>query len=195
MTEPLASLEDLDRFGIDYDGRDRQALSMLDSVSDAVRDAAGTPISATTATITIPGPTGRKLRLPGPVRSVTTVAIDGAPVTDWTRYGSELWRTTDWTPAGHTPVPVTVTFTSGYDPVPADIVRLVCSMVAAGLAQDTQGGPGSHRGLAYERVDDAQVGYLQGTNEIVDALELPAATRQYLHNRFSGSAGLIEVVR
>ena len=59
MTEPLASLEDLDRFGIDYDGCDRQALSMLDSVSDAVRDAAGTPISATTATITIPGPTGR----------------------------------------------------------------------------------------------------------------------------------------
>lgn len=186
---PLATASDLTSYGIETTNTllvDR----LLASVSSAVRAAAGSPISRGTWTVTIPSEASRKLDLPSrPVLSVESVSVDGIPVSDWRLYGSALYREKMWSVPSAIPVPVTVTFTAGYEPVPEDIVRLVCTYVAAGLVQQTQGGPGAHRDIAYERVDDAQVGYRQGGDEIVDATELPEATRKSLRSRF-GSPGV-----
>lgn len=89
---------------------------------------------------------------------------------------------------------MTVTFRGGWDPIPADIVRLVCSYVAAGLHQLADGGPGAHAGIAYERLDDAQVGYTHDGAQI-DATELPEATRRSLRNRFGANVSSIGVFR
>lgn len=80
-------------------------------------------------------------------------------------------------------------------PIPPDIVRLVCSMVAAGLVQQSNGGPGAHRDESYARIDDVQIGYRQGDSEIIDALELPEGTKRALRNRFGMRGIAIGVFR
>jgi len=194
--EPLATLDDLTSFSIDYSGREVLASSLLESVSDAVRDAAGCPISSGTYTVDVPSETSRKLDLPcRPVTNVSSVLLDGTEIDDWRLVGNALYRDGMWMPPGCVPVNVTVTMTAGFATVPRDVVRLVCSFVAAGLSQQNDGGPGSHRDTAYERVDDVQVGYRQGTEEIVDAAEIPRATRDMLRNRFGLPSVSIGVFR
>ncbi|OXN01476.1 hypothetical protein [Bifidobacterium vansinderenii] len=186
---PLATITDLDGFGISHND-DILAAKLIESVSSAVREAAGCPISRGTWTITIPSEQSRKLDLPcRPVTSVEQVLIDGEETTDWKLLGNALYRETLWGPPGAIPRAVTITLTAGYDPVPPDIVRLVCSMVAAGLSQQENGGPGADRSKAYERIDDYQIGYRQGGSEIIDATELPEATKRSLRQRF-GTPGL-----
>lgn len=186
----LAATSDLDSYRIEYAGREDLAGRLLASVSSSIRAAAGQPISKGTYTVTIPSEASRKLDLPTrPVTDVASVALDGHIIEDWKLLGNALYREGMWHMPGQTPVPVTVTFTAGYDPVPEDVVRLVCSFVAAGLVQDESGGPGAHRDMAYERIDDGQVGYRQGADEVVDATELPKATKDALRARF-GSPGI-----
>src|SRR5690606_10556728 len=132
--------------------------ALLASASAAIRDAAGVPISRTTATITLATPAGRRLDLPPPVQSVDSVAIDGGPVTDWSLVDNSLWRVRPWTRPGGIPKPVTVTLTFGLSEVPADIVDLVCNLVAAGLAH-AEGGYESSAGKLSERIDDYSVQY------------------------------------
>ena len=188
--EPLAALDDLTGFGIDFSEREDVAQNLLASVSYAVRTAAGQPISKGTYTVDMPSEASRKLDLPSrPVLSVDSVLLDGKEIDDWKLFGNALYREGMWHIPGRIPRLVTVTLTSGYDPVPPDIVRLVCAFTAAGLVQDENGGPGAHRDMAYERIDDGQVGYRQGTDEVVDATELPKETRDMLRARF-GSPGI-----
>lgn len=190
----LATLADLESYGIDVTD-EQAASSLLDSVSDAVRSAAGCPITLGEWTVDIPGEQSRKLDLPcRAVRSVSKVLIDGKTVDDWRLLGSALYREEPWSPFGRIPSTVTVTFRGGWDPVPEDIVRLVCSYVAAGLHQLADGGPGAHAGIAYERLDDAQVGYVQDGARI-DVTELPAATKRSLRNRFGANVSSIGVFR
>ena len=191
----LATLADLKSYGIDVTD-EQTALSLLDSVSDAVRSAAGCPITLGEWTVDLPGEQSRKLDLPcKAVRSVSKVLIDGQPVEDWRFFGSSLYRDEPWSPFGGIPSTITVTFTGGWNPIPADIVRLVCSYVAAGLHQLEDGGPGAHAGVSYERVDDAQVGYAQGDAAQIDVTELPEATKRSLRNRFGANVSSIGVFR
>ena len=190
----LATLQDLRKYGIDVPDN-TVALSLLDSVSAAVRDAAGCPITMGEWTVDLPGEQSRKLDLPcRAVRAVSKVLVDGRPIEDWRLFGSSLYRAEPWSPFGGIPSTVTVTFQGGWDPVPEDIVRLVCSYVAAGLHQLADGGPGAHSGIAYERLDDAQVGYTHDGTQI-DATELPEATRRSLRNRFGANVSSIGVFR
>lgn len=183
--DQLASLDDLKAYGVDYEGFEELAKRLLESVSSAVRSAAGCPISLGTWTATIPSERSRKLDLPcRAVRKVTSVLVDGDPVDDWTLLGSSLYRPEPWGPARGIPRTVTITMEAGWDPIPEDIIRMVCAYTAAGLNQQRDGGPGSHRGVSYERIDDAQVGYLSGDAETVDATELTEATRRSLRSRF-----------
>src|SRR5690625_7223461 len=78
----------------------------------------------------------------GPLREVASVTVDGKPVTDWRLLDGRLWRPYGW---GGAHVPIEGTYTHGYDPVPADIVRMVCMFVSAGLhaAEDGFGEIGS----------------------------------------------------
>lgn len=190
----LATLQDLRKYGIDVPDN-TVALSLLNSVSAAVRDAAGCPITMGEWTVDLPGEQSRKLDLPcRSVRDVSKVLVDGRSIDDWKLFGSSLYRSESWTPFGGIPSTVTVTFQGGWDPVPEDIVRLVCSYVAAGLHQLADGGPGAHAGIAYERLDDAQVGYVQDGARI-DVTELPAATKCSLRNRFGANVSSIGVFR
>ena len=88
----LATLDDLKSNGIEVID-EQTATSLLDSVSDAVRSAAGCPITLGEWTVDIPGEQSRKLDLPcKAVRSVSRVLIDGKTVYDWRLLGSSLYR-------------------------------------------------------------------------------------------------------
>ena len=191
----MTALATLESYGIDVTD-EQAASSLLDSVSDAVRSAAGCPITFGEWTVDIPGEQSRKLDLPcRAVRSVSKVLVDGKPVDDWRLLGSSLYREEPWSPFGRIPSVVTVTFTGGWKPIPADIVRLVCSYTAAGLHQLEDGGPGAHVGVSYERVDDAQVGYAQSDETQIDVTELPESTKRSLRNRFGANVTSIGVFR
>lgn len=181
--DPLATVADLTAYGVDTSNT---ALvdGLLASVSAAVREAAGVSISQTTGTVTVTGSHDRWLRLPGgPVTAVSAVELDDEPITDHKLRDGMLWRRCGW--AGPCePSDVEVTYTQGYDPVPADIVRLVCVYVGAGVAQAANGY--DSRGKAYENVDDYRVGYLQGGDETVDHTELTERTKADLASRFGG---------
>ena len=139
--DTLATIKDLDSYGIEY-ADEKLAGKLLESVSAAVRDAAGCPITRGEYTVTIPGETSRRLDLPmRPVISVSRVLMDGEETGDWKLLGNALYRESLWSLPNMVPCSVTVTMLAGYDPVPPDIVRLVCSMVAAGLVQQSNRRP------------------------------------------------------
>jgi hypothetical protein len=75
-----------------------KALAKLDAASDAVRDAAGSPITQAESTVRIVAAgCGSWLDLPGkPVVSVSSVTIEGEPVTGWRLLGSRLYRAGEW---------------------------------------------------------------------------------------------------
>lgn len=183
--DPLATVADLTAYNVDTTNA-ALANKLLASVSEAVREAAGTPISKVTSTVVLTGSPERWLALPGgPVRSVASVVIDGDAVTDWRLRDGRLWRRCGWQ-GWCEPSEVEVTYDHGLDEVPADIVRLVCVYVAAGINQAGDGY--DSRNKAYERIDDWQVGFLQGGEEVVDHSELTDRTKADLAARFGGGA-------
>lgn len=183
--EPLASKDDLEARGLPTEPENLLKV-LLESVSAAVREAAGVPISAVSTTLTLAGTREQFLQLPvGPVVTVDSVAIGGVPVTDWKVRDGKLWRPNGW--AGQSR-DVEVTLTYGYRKVPADIVQLVCSFVGAGMISAQDGDLVRDRGLAYTSIDDFREGYRTGDSEIVDMTELPDRVKNSLRARFSGGA-------
>ena len=184
--DPLATVADLSAYNVDTTNAtlvDR----LLGAVSEAVREAAGTPISAVTSTVTLTGSQERWLALPGgPVTAVTSVSLDDEVLTDWRLRDGRLWRRCGWQ-SDCGPSDVEVTYSHGLATVPADVVRLVCMYVAAGVAQSSGDSYGD-RNKAYERIDDWQVGFRQGGDEVVDHTELTERTKADLAARFGGGA-------
>jgi len=84
---------------------------------------------------------------------------------------------------------VTVSLTFGLAEVPADVIDLVCNLVAAGLAH-AEGGYESSVGKLSERIDDYSVQYAQGADAVVSPMKLPERTRRMLARRFGGSAAM-----
>lgn len=183
--EPLATLADLTELGIAITPAPLVD-SLLTSVSAEIREAAGVMIGPkSTSTIKLTGGRERYLAIPAtPVRSVSLVLLDGAAVSDWRLTDGRLWRACGWA-SDEGPSEVTVTLEHGLDEVPADIVRLACMLVAAGLAASTDGFEG-HRGKQYTSIDDYREGYLSGAEEVVDPAEIPDRTRAMLRRRFGG---------
>lgn len=139
--DTLATVKDLDSYGIEY-ADEKLAGKLLESVSAAVRDAAGCPITRGEYTVTIPGETSRRLDLPmRPVISVSRVLMDGEETGDWKLLGNALYRESLWSLPNMVPRSITVTMLAGYDPIPPDIVRLVCSMVAADSSSSRTAAP------------------------------------------------------
>lgn len=190
---PLATVADCTARGLVLDASETDLMGVyLDTASAAVREAAGVPISQTTSTLVLEGETGQWLRLPGqPVTAVTTVAIDGAVVTDWRLRSGMLWRAGGWT-AADGPSDVTVTYIHGLPTVPADIVDLVCRIAAATLiayrAED--GGTGlAAKDERSVRIGDYAVTY--GDDGRITEMELPDYLRERLAARFGGGAELV----
>ncbi|PZF98256.1 hypothetical protein [Micromonospora deserti] len=186
----LATDADLTARGIDTSDATLIA-ALLASASAAVRDAAGVPITLTTATVTLNTVPGRRLRLPAvPVRSVAAVLLDGVAITDWKLRGNSLWRACRWQKPCDIPAEVTVTFTAGLDEVPADIVDMVCNLVGAGVAHAADGYE-ANTGKESEAIDDYRVAYAQGPDAPVSPMELPEGTKESLAARFGGGAAVV----
>lgn len=184
VLQPLASAADLNTRGIDTSNTPRVE-AFLASASTAVRTAAGSPIGQTTSTVTVPGTTGRWLRLPGgPVTDVTTVTLDGQTVTGWRLAGNRLWRGCGWAGQAST---VTVTYTHGLPQVPADIVDLVCSLVGLALSRAADGDYAARGDTTRLAIDDYAESFASGDDAQTGPFDLPARTRDMLRTRFGGN--------
>ena len=182
---PLATVADLQTRGVDVIDASR-ADAELAAASEAIRDAAGCPISEVTATVAIPAPSGQWLDLPAMTTAVASVEIDGEAIADYVRQGSQLWRASGWRSCG-APVSVDVTLTFGLAEVPADIVRLVCDLAEAAIL--TSGA--NPAGAVAESIDDYRVQYATGDDAAVSATEIPPRTRAWLRQRFGGGAFVV----
>ncbi|MDX3235656.1 hypothetical protein PV392_08145 [Streptomyces sp. ME03-5709C] len=190
--DPLATILDLEARGLTVDGTETAIVgTYLDVASQAVREAAGSPISETTSTVTLEGEDGQWLSLPGlPVIEVLAVSIDGQAVTDWRLRTQRLWRAGGWT-AGYGPSEVTVEQKHGLPEVPADLVDLVCRMTAGALADyrsedlTAQG----TRVITSERIGDYAVTF--GSDGRVSEMDVPQYWRERLAARFGGGMDLL----
>lgn len=183
---PLAAVADLRARGVDTTDTLRIDTA-LDVASSAVRTAAETAISRCTSTLQIRAVQATYLPLPGPIWSVDTVTIGGAPATgyeiDDDRTGLHLRR-------GWAGGKIVVTFDHGLPEVPADIVDLTCTLAIAWLGHIAEGG-GSTAGLSSVRVDDANESYTDEAAGQVSPVFIPEATRSWLANRFGGGAYVV----
>lgn len=187
--DPLATVFDLQARQIEIAGG-ADVGQLLDAASSAIRDAAGSAISRSQTTVRLLGTREQWLAVPlQPAHAVTDVTVGGASV-EFLFTGDRLWRADGWQSTA-APQMVEMTIDAGYDPVPADVVDLCCSLVAAQLAA-TDDGYDPKRNLASLRIDDYSEGYFKGEDEIVNPLELPTRTREWLRGRFGGSAHVIE---
>lgn len=157
--------------------------------SSSVRDAAGVPISSTTATIRVPGGSHALLRLPAPVTEVATVVLDGTTLaaSEYEVLAEGLWRFGGW---GCGPVPVDVTLTFGLAEVPADIVDLAAQLATSWL-QHREAGGGSVGGLRSVKVDDAAETYNDEAAGQVSPAFIPRVTRSWLAARFNGAGAVV----
>ena len=185
----LASVGDLADRGVDTSNASLVG-AMLGAASEAVREAAGAAISVTTSTVEVEGTQGQRLPLPGgPLRSVSSVKVDGVEVSDFRVVGGALWRRVGWSSYCDEPSIVTVTYQHGFDEVPADVVDLVCQFAAAGIASAAEGYAG-HAGVASEQeaVDDWSRSrtFVTGGDAQASVMEVPPRTRLMLRSRFGG---------
>ncbi|MFC8494714.1 hypothetical protein ACFUJU_28760 [Streptomyces sp. NPDC057235] len=191
--DPLATVADLTVRGLIVElSEEPFVASALDAASTAIREPAGSPISQTTSTVALEGEAGQWLSLPGqPVTAVTTVLLDGTPVTDWRLVAGRLWRAGGWG-GGSGPSVVEVTQTHGLATVPADIVDLACRMVTAALVAYRSQPDGEGlvaKNVTQERIGDYSVSY--GSDGRVTDMDLPPYWRDRLEARFGGGAQLL----
>lgn len=203
---PLATLGDLAARGIVVASAEETVTGTFLAVASAtVREAAGAAISEVTGTVALPGRCDPRLRLPGaPVTAVAAVDIDGDPVpagAGWKLVDGVLYRThgtgagapgRPWAPRRDIPVVVTVTYTAGLPEVPADVVDLVCRLVAAALVALRSADDGS--GLAVDRktsesIGDYSVSYDTATRST--DMHLAPHLVEALRSRFGAGAATI----
>ena len=195
---PLATVADLTARGVTVAEAEIALVgTYIESVSSAVRDAAGVPISQAVSTVVLAGTGDRLLRLPGlPVTAVGSILLDGEAVTDWVlkRSLGGLWRACGWQAwACGEPSEVTVEdMTHGLAVVPADLVDLVCRITAAILVAYRSSADGTGlaaKDIRAERIGDYQVTY--GDDGHLTELELPDYLRERLAARFGGGAAVV----
>lgn len=169
---------------------------LLAAASASVRRAAGGhPISSAVSTITVTGPRGRWLRLPsGPVTDVTAILVDGVALSGWRWYpdGRVLHPCGSWAGRAYAPALVTVTYAHGETEVPADVVDLVCGLVAGGLAA-AAGGYDPMIGVQSVTVDDASEARTTGADARGGAMELPQSTQDWLARDYGLAVAVVGV--
>jgi hypothetical protein len=195
---PLATAADLLARKIDVTDS-ASVVSQLAAASAAVRNAARVAITKQMSTVTLWTEASRRIELPArPVRSVTSVTLDGVALvagTDYLLRGSSLWRDKPWQSRGEIPSELVVTFVHGLDAVPDDIVDLVCALAGAGLAAIADGFK-THTGVQSESIDDYRVGYATGADAVSTVMDLPDRVEDMLRERFgSGGPTVIGTVR
>ncbi|MGH3599809.1 MAG: hypothetical protein ACRDQH_05960, partial [Pseudonocardiaceae bacterium] len=170
------------------------AVTYFDVASAAVRQPAGVPIVQATSTVKLMGKPGRWLPLPGPpVTAVSAVELDGEAITDARLISDQLWRANGWMAICGEPSEVTVTQTHGLSEAPADIVDLVCRLVAAALvawrSQPAGEGLAATGNKVQESLGDYAVTY--GSDGRITEMTLPESIRRQLAARFGGGVAVI----
>ncbi|KQR02486.1 hypothetical protein ASF72_10655 [Arthrobacter sp. Leaf141] len=180
--EDLASyeLEDLDV------NRPRVA-RFIATASEAVTDAARSPILRRRSVVELTAMPAMILRLPGlPISEIHSVTIGGVPLIGWTRLTAGIHRADGWSQRGLEVV--TVDYTHGLPAVPADIKDLVARMVIAAelAAQDGADSLALNNGrISSVGIDDFREAYATGDEvEAVTEMTLPERTRERLAKRF-----------
>lgn len=191
---PLATSTDLTKRSITLPvGMDSD--TALAAATDAVRDAAGCPISLATSTVTLVVSEPDWIDLPGgPVVSIASVTC-GATALTWTKVGDSVRiDCSSWPVGTQWPVEVSVTYTHGLAVVPVDIVDLVCQMVA--IAGNQDGDPGNGGKLSSVRLDQYSESYIYpaGT-ESPSPYSVPQRVRDALRARFGTSVAVVGVRR
>lgn len=190
----LITPEDLEKYQLEgLDFTSSRAATFISSASEAVIDAAGSPILHERSVVELPAMHSKILRLPGlPVTEVHSVVVGGAVLTGWTRINAGIYRPDSWSRYGLEVV--TVDYTHGLPAVPADIKDLVGRMVIAALlaAQDGADGLSLNNGrLSSFAIDDYREAYATGEEvEAVTEMTLPERTRQRLAKRFGAGASV-----
>lgn len=159
MADQLVTPEELASF-LQQDLDTATATLLIELATGKVQDAAGQLLVAGTATAVIDVDVcdfGPWLALPqSPVRSVSSVLIDGVAATDWYLRSQRLWRLNGWNTNSSVPTQVKPTFTYGYlpgaqalQPARSDVFTL-CAM-----AYPNPGGATS------EAIDDYKITYAE----------------------------------
>lgn len=197
---PLATATDLEVKGVDISTNPELVTMMLNAASYVIREAAGCAISEETSTVKLLAPEGRWLTLPGPITAVTTVLMDGVAFTDWKFVGGMLWHPWGWNYGTFTyqrplrfdlcvPVEVTVTYTHGFAEVPADIVSLCVDLAKLGIeaaSDDSLLSQPANVVSSSFTIDDHTERVQFSELHTQTLLELPAATKAWLAQRFGG---------
>lgn len=205
MANLLISAADLADYGVSVASTETVLVGrLIDAASQAVIQAAGSPILRTTSSVTLVAAGGTLLRLPGlPIVSVQSATIGGVSILGPSADGSidpgncvlngaGLYRPTGW--ANYGPEMVDITYTHGYTAVPTDVVDLLVAMVIAGLSAARSGDDGlamNNGRMSSVSIDDYKEAYATGDVEAVTPMMLPKRTRDWLSSRFGGGAQVV----
>lgn len=152
--QDLASLLDLDFEALPEAKKNRLTL-LVECATAVVQAVVGQRIVAGTSTAVLPAPAGAYLDLPEwPVRSITSVSIDGAADSSWRLDGGRVWRRLTWRLQWAYPGSVAVTYEHGY-PANSQGLQLARQAVLS-LAAPVYGNP---TGLVREQIDDYAAAY------------------------------------
>ncbi len=202
MANLLISTSDLTDYGVTIAPTETNLVNrLISAASQAVIQAAGSPILRVTSSVTMVAAGGTLLRLPGlPIASVSSVSIGGVSILGPSADGSiepgscvlngaGIYRPTGW--ANYGPEMVDITYTHGYTAVPTDVVDLVVAMVIAGLSAARSGDDGlamNNGRMSSVAIDDYKEAYATGDVEAVTPMMLPKRTRDWLSSRFGGGS-------
>ncbi|WP_370290246.1 hypothetical protein [Nocardioides sp.] len=158
--------------------------------SSLVREAAGSPILSASATVSWwATERGEQwLSIPvTPVRSISSLTLDGSAVTDYRLVNGDLWRHCGW--SWGVPLEVEATLTVGLPDVPEHIRQLVCDLAILGANTATAGALDPR--VVAESIDDYSVRFADSAAVVASAMSIPKATRLALRRQFGrGVAGL-----
>lgn len=184
MADQLATPDDLAKLlGVEVDDR----VTMLVEIGTAVVQATVGQrlVEVADDSVTLAGSVRSWLRLPQrPVSAVASVTIDGAEVTDYKRFGADLFRRCGWAASNVEPSVVEVVYSHGYaaDAQELQLARGAVLALMKGWADNTSG-------LKSERIDDYQVVY----DEVAAQLEASPFLRSALRRQYGSPAGLVRI--
>lgn len=184
----LITPEDLASYELDeLDFTTARTARFIAIASEAVTEAAGSPILRRRSVVELTAMPAMILRLPGlPISQIHSVTIAGVELIGWTRLTAGIHRADGWSQRGLEVV--TVDYTHGLAEVPADIKDLVARMVIAAelAAQDGADALALNNGsMSSFAIDDYREAYATGAEvEAVTEMTLPERTRERLAKRF-----------
>lgn len=191
MADQLATPEDLATLiGLvwdDLDAGQRASLTMLVEIGTAVVQAEPQQriVAVEDDTAELLGDTQSWLDLPQrPVTAVTSVTLDGESVTDWTRFGSRLWRACGWAASACAPSTVGVVYSHGY--ADGDQGLQLGRGATLSVVRESAANPGAATSL---KIDD----YAETYSAVSARLEASPTLRSALRRQYGRRAGLVRI--